>query len=154
MTKNYNQNIFYQTDYGDTRFIAFNILQKFLDQRNLQKITDILNEELDQYCKKNELLAEDFFEKIDDEFLNQLLIGFVDNFDEINKAIENLSIENTSFHNLLLVKLIIFELKFHHENSAQNIFEDYQKIANANKIKFDKKIFLILLNQIRNFEMQ
>lgn len=154
MTKNYNQNIFYQTDYGDTRFIAFNILQKFLDQRNLQKITDILNEELDQYCKKNELLAEDFFEKIDDEFLNQLIIGFVDNFDEINKAIENLSIENTSFHNLLLVKLIIFELKFHHENSAQNIFEDYQKIANANKIKFDKKIFLILLNQIRNFEMQ
>ncbi len=154
MTKNHNQNIFYQTDYGDTRFIAFNILQKFLDQRNLQKITDILNEELDQYCKKNELLAEDFFEKIDDEFLNQLIIGFVDNFDEINKAIENLSIENTSFHNLLLVKLIIFELKFHHENSAQNIFEDYQKIANANKIKFDKKIFLILLNQIRNFEMQ
>ncbi|MFZ9469908.1 MAG: hypothetical protein ACO26G_02505 [Rickettsiales bacterium] len=154
MTKNHNQNIFYQTDYGDTRFIAFNILKKFLEQGNIEKITDILNEELDQYCKKNELLAEDLFEKIDDEFLNQLLIGFVDNLDEINNAIENLSIENTSFYGLLLIKLIIFELKFHHENSAQNIFEDYQKIANVNQIKFDKKIFLMLLNQIRNFEMQ
>lgn len=154
MTKNHNQNIFYQTDYGDTRFIAFNILQKFLDQRNLQKITDILNEELDQYCKKNELLAEDLFEKIDDEFLNQLLIGFVDNLDEINNSIENLSIENTSFDVLLMVKLIFFELKFHHENSAQNIFEDYQKIANSKEIKFDKKLFLMLFNQIRNFEMQ
>lgn len=154
MTKNHNQNIFYQTDYGDTRFIAYNILQKFLDSKNIEKITDILHQELDNYCKKNEVLADDLFSKIDDEFLNNLLIGFVDNFEEINNRIEDFNIEKTSFNSLLLIKLVIYELVFHHENSAQNIFEDYQKIANANKIKFDKKIFLMLLNQIRNFEMQ
>lgn len=154
MTNNQKQNIFYQTNYGDTRLIAFEILKKFLKPDNSQKIAEILNEALEIYAKKHELVSEDIFQKIDDEFLHQLLIGFLDNIDEIEVLMADFFGSSNEFNYSILLKLIIYELKFHHENSSQNIFEDYQKIFVINQLKFDKNLFVKLLNQFRDFEMQ
>lgn len=154
MTKNSSQNIFYQINYGDTRLIAFEILKIFLKSNNSQKIAEILNETLEIYAKKHELVSDDIFKKIDDEFLHQLLIGFIDNIDEIEILMADFFDLSNEFNYSILLKLIIYELRFHPENSSQNIFEDYQKIFATNQLKFDINLFVRLLNQIRDFEMQ
>jgi hypothetical protein len=38
---NLNPTTFYEAQYGETRLVAFEILQKFFDEENEQKIADI-----------------------------------------------------------------------------------------------------------------
>jgi hypothetical protein len=80
--KNLNSATFYEAQYGETRLVAFEILQKFFDEKNEEKIADIFSEILAKNAKKNALALEDFLEKIDDDLLQQLVVGLVDNIDE------------------------------------------------------------------------
>ena len=84
---NLNPTNFYEAQYGETRLVAFEILQKFFDEENEQKIADIFSEILAKNAKKNSLALEDFLEKIDDDLLQQLVVGLVDNIDEIDNII-------------------------------------------------------------------
>ena len=85
--KNSNITTFYEAQYGETRLVAFEILQKFFDENNQEKIADIFSEILAKNAKKNQLSLEDFLEKIDDELLQQLVVGLIDNIDEIDNII-------------------------------------------------------------------
>ena len=147
--KNLNSATFYEAQYGETRLVAFEILQKFFDEKNEQKISDIFSEILEKNAQKNSLSLEDFLEKVDDDLLQQLVIGLIDNIDEINDII--LQEEDHNFEKNIL-RLIIFELKFLDENSAQNIFENYQKICTEKNIKFNKNLIIELIKKIREYE--
>ena len=146
---NLNPTTFYEAQYGETRLVAFEILQKFFDEENEQKIADIFSEILAKNAKKNSLALEDFLEKIDDDLLQQLVVGLVDNIDEIDNII--LEKKPQDFEKNIL-RLIIFELKFVDENSTQNIFENYQKICVEKNIKFDKNLIIELIKTIREYE--
>ena len=146
---NLNPTIFYEAQYGETRLVAFEILQKFFDEKNDEKITDIFSEILAKNAKKNSLALEDFLEKIDDELLQQLVVGLVDNIEEIDNIISQKTSQNFEKN---ILRLIIFELKFVDENSAQNIFENYQKICIEKNIKFDKNLIIELIKTIREYE--
>ena len=124
-------------------------MQKFFDEKNEEKITDIFSEILAKNAKKNALALEDFLEKIDDELLQQLVVGLVDNIDEIDNII--LEKQHKIFEKNIL-RLIIFELKYVDENSTQNIFENYQKICLENDLKFDKNLIIELIKTIRQYE--
>jgi len=147
--KNSNITTFYEAQYGETRLVAFEILQKFFDENNQEKIADIFSEILAKNAKKNQLSLEDFLEKIDDELLQQLVVGLIDNIDEIDNII--LEKQHKIFDKNIL-RLIIFELKFVDENSTQNIFENYQKICLENNLKFDKNLVIELIKTIRQYE--
>ena len=147
--KNSNITTFYEAQYGETRLVAFEILQKFFDENNQEKIADIFSEILAKNAKKNQLSLEDFLEKIDDELLQQLVVGLIDNIDEIDNII--LEKQHKIFDKNIL-RLIIFELKFVDENSSQNIFENYQKICLENNLKFDKNLVIELIKTIRQYE--
>ena len=147
--KNSNITTFYEAQYGETRLVAFEILQKFFDENNQEKIADIFSEILAKNAKKNQLSLEDFLEKIDDELLQQLVVGLIDNIDEIDNII--LEKQHKIFDKNIL-RLIIFELKYVDENSTQNIFENYQKICVENEIKFDKNLVIELIKTIREYE--
>jgi transcription termination factor NusB len=147
--KNLNSATFYEAQYGETRLVAFEILQKFFDEKNEEKIADIFSEILAKNAKKNQLALEDFLEKIDDELLQQLVVGLVDNIDEIDNII--LEKQHKIFEKNIL-RLIIFELKYVDENSTQNIFENYQKICLENDLKFDKNLIIELIKTIRQYE--
>jgi transcription termination factor NusB len=147
--KNLNSVTFYEAQYGETRLVAFEILQKFFDEKNEEKIADIFSEILAKNAKKNQLALEDFLEKIDDELLQQLVVGLVDNIDEIDNII--LEKQHKIFEKNIL-RLIIFELKYVDENSTQNIFENYQKICLENDLKFDKNLIIELIKTIRQYE--
>ena len=147
--KNSNITTFYEAQYGETRLVAFEILQKFFDENNQEKIADIFSEILAKNAKKNQLSLEDFLEKIDDELLQQLVVGLIDNIDEIDNII--LEKQHKIFDKNIL-RLIIFELKFVDENSSQNIFENYQKICLENDLKFDKNLVIELIKTIRQYE--
>jgi len=147
--KNLTPTTFYEAKYGETRLVAFEILQKFFDEKNEQKISDIFSEILEKNAKKNSLSLEDFLEKVDDDLLQQLVIGLIDNIDEINDIISQE--EDYNFEKNIL-RLIIFELKFLDENSAQNIFENYQKICTEKNIKFNKNLIIELIKKIREYE--
>ena len=139
----------YEAQYGETRLVAFEILQKFFDEKNEQKISDIFSEILEKNAKKNSLSLEDFLEKVDDDLLQQLVIGLIDNIDEINDIISQEKDQNFEKN---ILRLIIFELKFLDENSAQNIFENYQKICTEKNIKFNKNLIIELIKKIREYE--
>ena len=147
--KNSNITPFYEAQYGETRLVAFEILQKFFDENNQEKIADIFSEILVKNAKKNQLSLDDFLEKIDDELLQQLVVGLIDNIDEIDNII--LEKQHKIFDKNIL-RLIIFELKFLNENSSQNIFENYQKICRENNFKFDKNLVIELIKNIREYE--
>jgi transcription termination factor NusB len=147
--KNLNSATFYEAQYGETRLVAFEILQKFFDEKNEEKIADIFSEILAKNAKKNQLALDDFLEKIDDELLQQLVVGLVDNIDEIDNII--LEKQHKIFEKNIL-RLIIFELKYVDENSTQNIFENYQKICLENDLKFDKNLIIELIKTIRQYE--
>ncbi len=147
--KNLTPITFYEAQYGETRLVAFEILQKFFDEKNEEKISDIFSEILEKNAKKNSLSLEDFLEKVDDDLLQQLVIGLIDNIDEINDIISQE--EDQNFEKNIL-RLIIFELKFLDENSAQNIFENYQKICTEKNIKFNKNLIIELIKKIREYE--
>lgn len=147
--KNSNITTFYEAQYGETRLVAFEILQKFFDENNQEKIADIFSEILAKNAKKNQLSLEDFLEKIDDELLQQLVVGLIDNIDEIDNII--LEKQHKIFDKNIL-RLIIFELKYVDENSTQNIFENYQKICLENDLKFDKNLVIELIKTIRQYE--
>ena len=147
--KNSNITTFYEAQYGETRLVAFEILQKFFDENNQEKIADIFSEILAKNAKKNQLSLEDFLEKIDDELLQQLVVALIDNIDEIDNII--LEKQHKIFDKNIL-RLIIFELKFVDENSTQNIFENYQKICLENNLKFDKNLVIELIKTIRQYE--
>jgi RNase H-fold protein (predicted Holliday junction resolvase) len=146
---NLNPTTFYEAQYGETRLVAFEILQKFFDEENEQKIADIFSEILAKNAKKNSLALEDFLEKIDDDLLQQLVVGLVDNIDEIDNIILEKKPQNFEKN---ILRLIIFELKFVDENSTQNIFENYQKICVEKNIKFDKNLIIELIKTIREYE--
>lgn len=147
--KNSNITPFYEAQYGETRLVAFEILQKFFDENNQEKIADIFSEILAKNAKKNQLSLDDFLEKIDDELLQQLVVGLIDNIDEIDNII--LEKQHKIFDKNIL-RLIIFELKYVDENSTQNIFENYQKICLENDLKFDKNLAIDLIKTIRQYE--
>jgi RNase H-fold protein (predicted Holliday junction resolvase) len=147
--KNLNSATFYEAQYGETRLVAFEILQKFFDEKNEEKIADIFIEILAKNAKKNQLALDDFLEIIDDELLQQLVVGLVDNIDEIDNII--LEKQHKIFEKNIL-RLIIFELKYVDENSTQNIFENYQKICLENDLKFDKNLIIELIKTIRQYE--
>ena len=147
--KNLNSATFYEAQYGETRLVAFEILQKFFDEKNEEKIADIFSEILAKNAKKNQLALEDFLEKIDDELLQQLVVGLVDKIEEIDNII--LEKQHKIFEKNIL-RLIIFELKYVDENSTQNIFENYQKICLENDLKFDKNLVIELIKTIRQYE--
>ena len=147
--KNLNSATFYEAQYGETRLVAFEILQKFFDEKNEEKIADIFNQILAKDAKKNSLALEDFLEKIDDDLLQQLVVGLIDNIDEIDDLISQKTDKNCEKN---ILRLIIFELKFVDENSAQNIFENYQKICTENNIKFNKNFIIELIKKIREYE--
>jgi transcription termination factor NusB len=146
---NPNPLIFYEAQYGETRLVAFEILQKFFDEKNEEKIADIFSEILNKNAKKNSLNLEDFLEKIDDELLQQLVVGLVDNIEEIDTLILSKTSENFEKN---ILRLMIFELKFVDQNSAQNIFENYQKICTEKNIKFNKNLIIELIKKIREYE--
>ena len=147
--KNSNITTFYEAQYGETRLVAFEILQKFFDENNQEKIADIFSEILAKNAKKNQLSLEDFLEKIDDELLQQLVVGLIDNIDEIDNIISE---KQHKIFDKNILRLIIFELKFVDENSTQNIFENYQKICLENDLKFDKNLVIELIKTIRQYE--
>ncbi len=147
--KNSSITTFYEAQYGETRLVAFEILQKFFDEKNEQKISDIFNEILEKNAKKNSLSLEDFLEKVDDELLQQLVVGLIDNINEINDIISQQNQQNFEKN---ILRLIIFELRFVDENSSQNIFENYQKICIEKDIKFDKNLVIELIKKIREYE--
>ena len=147
--KNLNSATFYEAQYGETRLVAFEILQKFFDKNNEEKISDIFNQILAKNAKKNALNLEDFLEKIDDDLLQQLVVGLIDNIDEIDGLISQKTDKNCEKN---ILRLILFELKFVDENSSQNIFENYQKICAENNIKFDKNFVIELIKKIREYE--
>ena len=147
--KNSNITTFYEAQYGETRLVAFEILQKFFDEKNEQKISDIFNEILEKNAKKNSLSLEDFLEKVDDELLQQLVVGLIDNINEINDIISQQNQQNFEKN---ILRLIIFELRFVDENSSQNIFENYQKICIEKDIKFDKNLVIELIKKIREYK--
>lgn len=147
--QNSNPVTFYEAQYGETRLVAFEILQKFFDEKNEQKISDIFSEILEKNAQKNSLSLEDFLEKVDDDLLQQLVIGLIDNIDEINDIISQEKDQNFEKN---ILRLIIFELKFLDENSAQNIFENYQKICTEKNIKFNKNLIIELIKKIREYE--
>ncbi len=147
--KNSNITPFYEAQYGETRLVAFEILQKFFDENNQEKIADIFSEILAKNAKKNQLSLDDFLEKIDDELLQQLVVGLIDNIDEINNIISE---KQHKIFDKNILRLIIFELKFVDENSTQNIFENYQKICLENDLKFDKNLAIELIKTIRQYE--
>jgi transcription termination factor NusB len=146
---NLNPTTFYEAQYGETRLVAFEILQKFFDENNEEKIADIFSEILAKNAKKNSLALEDFLEKIDDDLLQQLVVGLVDNIDEIDNIILEKKPQNFEKN---ILRLIIFELKFVDQNSAQNIFENYQKICTENNFKFNKNFAIELIKIIREYE--
>jgi RNase H-fold protein (predicted Holliday junction resolvase) len=146
---NLNPTTFYEAQYGETRLVAFEILQKFFDENNEEKIADIFSEILAKNAKKNSQALEDFLEKIDDDLLQQLVVGLVDNIDEIDNVILEKKPQNFEKN---ILRLIIFELKFVDENSTQNIFENYQKICVEKNIKFDKNLIIELIKTIRQYE--
>jgi RNase H-fold protein (predicted Holliday junction resolvase) len=146
---NLNPTTFYEAQYGETRLVAFEILQKFFDENNEEKIADIFSEILAKNAKKNSQALEDFLEKIDDDLLQQLVVGLVDNIDEIDNIILEKKPQNFEKN---ILRLIIFELKFVDENSTQNIFENYQKICVEKNIKFDKNLIIELIKTIRQYE--
>lgn len=146
---NLNPTTFYEAQYGETRLVAFEILQKFFDEENEQKIADIFSEILAKNAKKNQLSLEDFLEKIDDELLQQLVVGLIDNIDEIDNIISE---KQHKIFDKNILRLIIFELKYVDENSTQNIFENYQKICVEKNIKFDKNLIIELIKTIREYE--
>lgn len=147
--KNSNITTFYEAQYGETRLVAFEILQKFFDENNQEKIADIFSEILAKNAKKNQLSLEDFLEKIDDELLQQLVVGLIDNIDEIDNIISE---KQHKIFDKNILRLIIFELKYVDENSTQNIFENYQKICLENDLKFDKNLVIELIKTIREYE--
>lgn len=147
--QNSNPATFYEAQYGETRLVAFEILQKFFDEKNEQKISDIFSEILEKNAQKNSLSLEDFLEKVDDDLLQQLVVGLIDNIDEINDIISQEKDQNFEKN---ILRLIIFELKFLDENSAQNIFENYQKICTEKNIKFNKNLIIELIKKIREYE--
>ena len=147
--KNSNITTFYEAQYGETRLVAFEILQKFFDENNQEKIADIFSEILAKIAKKNQLSLEDFLEKIDDELLQQLVVGLIDNIDEIDNIISE---KQHKIFDKNILRLIIFELKYVDENSTQNIFENYQKICLENNLKFDKNLVIELIKTIRQYE--
>lgn len=147
--KNSNITTFYEAQYGETRLVAFEILQKFFDENNQEKIADIFSEILAKNAKKNQLSLEDFLEKIDDELLQQLVVGLIDNIDEIDNIISE---KQHKIFDKNILRLIIFELKYVDENSTQNIFENYQKICLENDLKFDKNLVIELIKTIRQYE--
>ena len=147
--KNLNPPTFYEAQYGETRIVAFEILQKFFDENNHEKIAEIFDQILSKNAKKNALNLEDFLEKIDDDLLQQLVVGLIDNIDEIDALISQKNDKNFEKN---ILRLIIFELKFVDENSSQNIFENYQKICNENNLKFDKNLVIEFIKKIREYE--
>ena len=147
--KNSNITTFYEAQYGETRLVAFEILQKFFDENNQEKIADIFSEILAKNAKKNQLSLEDFLEKIDDELLQQLVVGLIDNIDEIDNIISE---KQHKIFDKNILRLIIFELKYVDENSTQNIFENYQKICLENNLKFDNNLVIELIKTIRQYE--
>ena len=147
--KNSNITTFYEAQYGETRLVAFEILHKFFDENNQEKIADIFSEILAKNAKKNQLSLEDFLEKIDDELLQQLVVGLIDNIDEIDNIISE---KQHKIFDKNILRLIIFELKYVDENSTQNIFENYQKICLENDLKFDKNLVIELIKTIRQYE--
>ena len=107
--KNLNPPTFYEAQYGETRIVAFEILQKFFDENNHEKIAEIFDQILSKNAKKNALNLEDFLEKIDDDLLQQLVVGLIDNIDEIDALISQKNDKNFEKN---ILRLIIFELKF------------------------------------------
>ena len=149
-----NSNIlqFYPTNYGHTRFVAFKILQKFFDVNNSQAILTIFNLIIEEESQKNSLSNEDYLQQIDNDLMHQILVGVIDNQEDIRNIINKNSSKNYDMNFMIILMLLIFELKFLSENSSQNIFDEYQKICQENDIKFDKELVFKLIKIFREFE--
>jgi len=143
---------FYPTNYGDTRLIVFKIFQKYFNPQNQLSVANIFNDILEQNARDNSQSIEDYLNQIDDDLLNQILVGMLDNQQQITDYILNQWGVNIDLNFKLILMLVIFELKFLNENPTQNIFEDYQKICQEKNIKFTKEFFAELVKEFRQFE--
>ena len=142
----------YETNYGDSREILFLVFKKFFNQENNLKISEIFNEILSQISKEKNLAMEDYLNQIDDDFISQTMVGMLDNIDIINDILQENGGQKFEFNFQIILKLIIFELNYLAENSSQKIFNEYQEICQKYSLKFDSKLVINLINQLRNFE--
>ncbi|MBM3590821.1 MAG: transcription antitermination protein NusB [Alphaproteobacteria bacterium] len=143
---------FYEANYGDSRFVLYQIFKKFFDEKSASPISEIFNEVINQNSQEKTLSIEEYLNQIDDDFLSQVMIGMVDNLDQINQIIESTNEKNLTFEEQIILKLIIFELKFLSENSVQSIFEEYKKICKNNSIKYPQNLVIELIKKLREFE--
>jgi hypothetical protein len=146
-----NLNI-YEANYGDSREILFLIFRKYFFSENAQKISEIFQEILLQKSKENNLSEDQYLQQIDDDFISQIMIGLLDNLDSINDILQEISGMNFEFNFKIILKLIIFELQYLPENSTQKIFTEYQEICKKYSLKFDNKIVINLIQNLREFE--
>ena len=140
----------YETNYGDSREILFLVFKKFFNQENNLKISEIFNEILSQISKEKNLAMEDYLNQIDDDFISQTMVGMLDNIDIINDILQENGGQKFEFNFQIILKLIIFELNYLAENSSQKIFNEYQEICQKYSLKFDSKLVINLINQLRN----
>ncbi|NCA28423.1 MAG: hypothetical protein EBS92_04025 [Proteobacteria bacterium] len=147
-----NNNSFYEANYGDSRFVLFQIFKNFFDEKSESPISEIFNEVINRNSQEKALSVEEYLNQIDDDFLSQMMVGIVDNLDQINQILSSTNEKNLTFDEQIILKLIIFELKFLPENSAQSIFEEYQKICKNNSIKYPQNFVIELIKNLREFE--
>jgi hypothetical protein len=146
-----NLNI-YEANYGDSREVLFLVFKKFFNQENNCKISEIFNEILLQFANQKNLPLDEYLNQIDDDFISQIMIGMLDNLNSINDILHEYGGQKFEFNFQIILKLIIFELQYLTENSSQKIFDEYHEICKKNDIKFDSKIVINFIKNLREFE--
>jgi transcription termination factor NusB len=146
-----NLNI-YEANYGDSREILFLTFRKYFLSENTQKISEIFQEILLQKTKENNLSEDEYLQKIDDDFISQIMVGILDNINSIDNILHEYGGQKFEYNWQIILKLIIFELQYLPENSSQKIFTEYQEICKKYSLKFDNKIVINLIQNLREFE--
>ena len=146
-----NLNI-YEANYGDSREILFLTFRKYFLSENTQKISEIFQEILLQKTKENNLSEDEYLQKIDDDFISQIMVGILDNINLIDNILQEYGGQKFEYNWQIILKLIIFELQYLPENSSQKIFTEYQEICKKYSLKSDNKIVINLIQNLREFE--
>jgi N utilization substance protein B len=156
--KNNNQIKFKKNPRSLSRLLALQIL--FTDDffKNGSDITLIKNELIENYILHEEHEPINLSDMIEDKFIDQLVYGVKENFEEFDQKIAGFlqakySLETLDSVELQLFRLAMFELKFLIEIPTNAIINEYVNLAGGffieKKIKFINGLINSLAKELR-----
>jgi N utilization substance protein B len=156
--KNNNQIKFKKNPRSLSRLLALQIL--FTDDffKNSSDVNAIKKELIKNYILHEEYESIDLTDMIDDKFIDQLVFGVKENFEEFDHKIASFlqakySLETLDGVELQIFRLAIYELKFLTEIPTNAIINEYVDLASGfyieKKIKFINGLINALAKELR-----